>query len=116
MEISKSSIFNDLTYNKVGHVCKVYWDQDDVWYTGRILLYDVVKKLHLIYFEIDQTSEWIDTSSSSDDFILLADELALHRHWPVIKFVGSDKGLKYTHHMNGHLTGTNLIIFFVNLM
>lgn len=116
--ITKVSIFNNpSTFKYVGHICKVYWDQDNVWYTGRVLLYDSIKELYLIYFDIDQTTEWINISQSSEDYVLLAEELTLHRNWPAIQFTGSDKGLKYVQKKNGYSTGYTFIsLFFIFIL
>lgn len=94
-ETSKIPLNDHLTTKSIGFLCKVFWDQDNVWYTGRVLLFDPVKNLHFIYFEIDGTAEWIDTSPSSEDYVLLADEFVLFGSWPAMKYIGSAKGLEY---------------------
>ena len=33
----------------VGKLCKVYWDGDKVWYYGRIINFDPLRKKHLVY-------------------------------------------------------------------
>jgi hypothetical protein len=90
-ETSQLPLKDHLITKSIGFACKVYWDQDDVWYTGRVLLYDPIKKLHFIYFEIDGTAEWIDTSLVSEDYVLLADEIVLAGGWPAMKYIGSEK-------------------------
>lgn len=79
----------------IGASVKAFWDADNVWYDGRVLLYDPEKKLHLLYFEVDGTFEWMDISSDSEDAILLVDELVLHGKYPAKKYTGTDKGLSY---------------------
>ncbi len=96
--ISEASVLplgNDNLHKSIGYLCKVYWDQDDVWYTGRVLLHDPIKKKHLIYFDVDGTMEWIDTSQSSGDYVLLVEEIVIHESWPAMKFVGSDLAMAH---------------------
>lgn len=105
-EISKIPFHHDPSVTKsIGYLCKVFWDQDNVWYTGRVILYDPIKSLHLIYFDVDGTAEWINTSAESDDYVLLADELVLFGSWPALKYSGSLKGFHYIRPKNERASG-----------
>ena len=105
-EISKIPFHHDPSVTKsIGYLCKVFWDQDNVWYTGRVILYDPIKSLHLIYFDVDGTAEWINTSANSDDYVLLADELVLFGSWPALKYSGSLKGFHYIRPKNERTSG-----------
>jgi hypothetical protein len=94
-DTSQLPLGNESTSKPIGALVRAYWDADDVWYDGRVLLYDPAKDMHLLYFEFDGTSEWMDISSGSEDAILLLDELVLHGKYPAKKFTGTDKGLRH---------------------
>jgi hypothetical protein len=104
-ETSQIPLNDHLITKSIGFMCKVFWDQDDVWYTGRVLLYDPIKNLHFIYFDVDGTTDWIDTSPLSEDFVLLADEFVFSGSWPALKYIGSDKGIGYIRPLNERSSG-----------
>lgn len=108
-ETSKPPLSDSLMTKSIGYLCKVFWDQDNVWYTGRVLLYDPVKYLHLIYFDVDGTAEWIDTSPNSEDYVLLADEFVLYGSWPALKYGGSIKGMEYIRPKSERFSGKYFI-------
>jgi hypothetical protein len=111
-EISKLPLQNDLSLTKsIGFLCKVFWDEDNVWYTGRVILYDPIKSLHLIYFDVDGTAEWINTSLDSDDYVLLADEIVLFGSWPALKYSGSVKGFHYIRPKSERFSGKSYILY-----
>ena len=92
--------------NPIGSFVKAYWDLDNVWYDGRILLYDPIKASHYIYFPFDGTSEWMDLSPNSDDIVLVVAELVIHKNYPAMRFTGTNKALQYAKH---GLTGTTML-------
>jgi hypothetical protein len=93
----------------------VFWDEDNVWYTGRVILYDPIKCLHLIFFDVDGTAEWIDTSPESDDYVLLGDEIVLFGTWPALRYSGSHKGFHYIRPKSERSAGQLLFFQFPNL-
>ena len=42
---------NDDSHLSIGSCCRVYWDDDDQWFTARVLLYDPGRRLHFIYYD-----------------------------------------------------------------
>ena len=47
----------------VGCFCRVYWDGDKEWYEARIVNYDSNARKHFLYYEMDDTAEWVDLLS-----------------------------------------------------
>eukprot|EP00871_Galdieria_phlegrea_P002785 jgi/Galph1/3507/GphlegSOOS_G2154.1 len=41
---------------------ELYWPPDDQWYTGRVVDYSEDDKMHNVYYEADNSSEWVDLS------------------------------------------------------
>lgn len=79
--------------NKIGSLCKVYWDGEKNWFYARILNYDRVHNRHLVYYELDHTAEWI---VFENECAMLSEGLILQQYgsnvFPAIYFRSTAKG------------------------
>ena len=87
----------------VGHICSVYWEGDLAWYSGRLLNYDDNTKRHYIYYDNDNTAEWIDVS---EEACLVCTGVYLAKwganKWPALHYSVSSAALPFIPSMKGH--------------
>ena len=71
----------------IGHLCSVYWDGEESWFSARILNYDEVTKKHFLYYDLDDTSEWVDLIKEP---CIICTELVLAKWgtqiWPAMRY------------------------------
>lgn len=112
-EIIDVSSLLDYTH-LLGTLCKVYWDGENDWYYARILAYDSASQLHFIYYDRDNTCEWINFSGQP---VLQCTELVLvqtgaHSYWPAMHFTTNDVGDKELSQMPGYKKGYYFTKYF----
>ena len=96
----------------LGTLCKVYWDGENDWYYARILAYDSASQLHFIYYDKDNTCEWINFNAQP---VLQCSELVIvqtgaHSHWPAMHFTTNDVGDRELSQMPGYKKGSGSVI------
>lgn len=71
----------------VGCRCRVYWDGDKEWFEARIVNYDSLTKKHFLYYDMDDTAEWVDLLQED---VCIGTELVLAKFgagmWPALKY------------------------------
>jgi hypothetical protein len=98
----------------VGHLCKVYWDGDNVWFYGRILYYDHKTDMHFVFYMEDSTTEWLNLSNEST---VVGPDICLARmnagtFYPAQRFYASVKGREALKKTKGYNKAGDLVEFF----
>jgi hypothetical protein len=98
---------------RIGQRCKVYWDGDLAWYYARIINYDSVHDKHFIYYEVDNTVEWIHLSNET---VLVAEDIRLVKYgsqsYPCLTYWASSKAREIIKSLKGYKKGGDYIEYF----
>lgn len=92
----------------IGRICKVFWEGDDAWYAGRVIMYDSVRELFFVHYTDDETVEWIPFNSVG---MIINQDIQFHNSWPVLVYKYSTLAIPQLKRMKGFNTGSFIEYF-----
>ena len=99
--------------NKIGSLCKVYWDGERNWFYARILNYDRIHNRHLVFYDLDHTAEWI---VFENECAMLGEGLILQKFgnnvFPAIYFSSTPKGEEQNSRRKNYKKGAYYVEFW----
>lgn len=109
--ISESSHlpYSPSMWHSIGCWCSVFWEDDDTWFGGRVLLHDECRNRYFVHYIEDLTVEWVDFDKMA---ISIIDKFVFKSLWPVKVFKISKSAFQWYKKIAGYRENCIFVEYF----